>query len=182
MAEKRLIKTRQKEKARKKACVLVEIVRATNDATGPVSQRELLRLVRKNWRLKLAPATLSGYISEFSEDGVLTVEGHKVVLTDPEKILMDSRAIAALLIARRLIDDHDQFPIKPWVQECQQRIGIAENDLQNFLEGYKLCGYIVTIDHTLEMCEVNVRAINQHLFYLRQAQNSGLRKHNSNAL
>jgi hypothetical protein len=168
---------RKEEKLRKMGLVLVEVVRATNEGTSPTSQQEISKALRTRWRVKIASSTLSIYVKELEEgtNPWLRTDGHKVSLISEDRTLMDSKAIEALLLARRIMNGNDRFSVRAWVQKCDQEVQLSEESCTSFLEEYDRCGY-VSSEGGAGMRKLNLRAINEDMFYLRRAKGAGLKK------
>lgn len=171
--------SRQDEKKKKMAYVIIEVVRATNDGIQ-VSQQDIRARVQQRWRIGLKKPTLSGYIKDLSADGEyqrkwLKTEGWTVLLDSEETTLIDSGAAQALVVGKAMLDEEDSCSLKLWLKTCTTKLGSTEDKCRSYLGGYIKCGYSVGMPEGDRLTLIQ-RAINRDMFYLRELQSAGIRK------
>jgi len=166
------------DKKRKLALVIIEVARATNNGIS-LNQQGLKAEIRKQWRENIPNPTLSGYVaqleggSEYQRQWLRT-DGHRVLLFVEDTTLMDSNAAKGLLLAQSMIDGNDCCGIDRWIDGCKEKHQFPAEDCRLYLQYFEECGYL----HKREegVVQLNMRSINQDMFYIRHLQKAGLRK------
>jgi hypothetical protein len=174
---------KREERHRLLGLIIVEVARAFNDGTPrSVNQTDVIGLIKKrHGGRKLSGSTMSGYINEWLRTDAMgrvwleTDARHGLALQSEETVLKDSKSIKALMIARRMANSDDRFSIKLWSARCKRVNGDSPEACREYLNQYEECRYIVNGGATGETAQLDVAAINQDMFYLRQAQNADLK-------
>jgi hypothetical protein len=165
----------KRTKEEKLGLIVVEVIRATNEGRSPTKQKEISKAVARKGE-SIPGSTLSGYIGELEGKGILQTDGHNVTLASELTTLTDSLAIDVLLIAYEGRDENGCFTADAWTQICT-KLKITKNRSTALLDEFKICGYLLTEKtdpNSFE--ELNVRAINEDLFYLKPARRAKLKK------
>src|SRR5262245_9478809 len=105
----------------------------------------------------------------------LMTDGQDVSLSSEDHILMDSRAVKALLLAVEMLDTNDQFSIDTWMQHCHRKYHLTKDQCDGFLDDCVVCRYI-SVAEADKVAELNTRAVNEDMFFLEQMQKANLKK------
>lgn len=168
-----------RERDRRLGSFVVEVARATHEGRLPISQTEIRRALKKNFRIDLAPASSTELANilkrEFRNKVWIRVDGHKVTLYSEDETLVDSRAVTALLMAREELNDDGLIALSEWKTLCDERLKLSEEACDEFLNDFIKCGYVEGPDKR-GFLKLNVRAMGEDNFYLAQVAKAGLKK------
>ena len=168
-----------RERDRRLGLFIVEVARATHEGRLPISQTEIRRALKRNFRLDLPPATahlLSNILRhDFRNKVWLKVDGHQVTLFSEEETLVDSRAIRALLLARDHRNDDGFIAIPAWKELCLSELNLTNETCDEFVSDFVKSRYIEEPD-SKGFLKLDVRAIGEDEFYLTQAAKAGIKK------
>ena len=168
-----------RERDRRLGLFIVEVARATHEGRLPISQTEIRRALKRNFRLDLAPSPahlLSNILRhEFRNKIWLKVDGHQVTLFSEDETLVDSRAIRALLLARDRRNDDGFIAIPAWKELCLSELNLTGETCDEFLSDFVKSRYVEEPD-SKGVLKLDVRAIGEDEFYLTQAAKAGIKK------
>jgi hypothetical protein len=169
----------RRERDRRLGLFVMEVARATHEGRLPVSQTDIKRALKKNFRLDL-PNSTCGQLAKILKNQYrnktwLKVDGHKVTLYSEEETLVDSRAIRALFIARDELNDDGNIAIVNWKAMCSDKLNLSDEMCDEFITDFVRCRYVRPPDDR-GLIEVDVRAIGEDDFYLSTAVKAGLKK------
>lgn len=164
------VKKSRQSKNDKLGSIVVEVIRATNEGQAPTSPKSIRRA------LDIPPSSLTGYLDELETDGYLVTNGHEVSLASETRILMDSQEVEALLQAYENRDENDCMSAEVWAKICKQ-LKITQARADKFLDDYRACSYLIeerSISGSFK--ELNVRNINEDMFFLKLARKAKLKR------
>jgi hypothetical protein len=167
------------ERERRLGLFIVEVVRATYEGRVPITQVELRKALKKNWRLDLPGSTSTNLCNilkrPFRNKTWLIVDGHKVTLFSEDETLADFRAAKAVLLGRDNINEDFLIDIGAWRTLCKSKHKLSCNVFDEFLDDIIRCRYVVRTDAP-GIVEFDPRAIGEDEFYLTQAAKAGIKK------
>ena len=168
-----------RERDRRLGLFVVEVARATHEGRLPISQTEIRRALKRNFRLDLAPSAIhllsSTLKHEFRNKVWIKVEGHQVTLFSEDETLVDSRAVRSLLLARNHLNDDGSITVEEWKDLCDSELNLSSEACDELFLDIVECGYS-NGENRKGVLELNVRAIGEDEFYLQQAAKANLRK------
>lgn len=168
-----------RERDRRLGLFVVEVARATHEGRLPVSQADIRRSLKKNFRLDLPPATSTSLTTilkhEYRNKIWLKVDGQKVTLFSEDETLVDSRAIRALYLAREELNDDGRIAAAEWKDLCSSELNLSDEMCDEFLGDFIKCRYVDGPDKR-GFLKIDVRAIGEDDFYLAAAVKAGLKK------
>ncbi len=168
-----------RERDRRLGVFIVEVARATHEGRLPVSQTEILRALKRNFRLDLVPSgghALTNILRhKFRNKIWLHVDKQQVTLFSEDETLVDSRAIRALLLAREHRNDDGLIAMLDWKERCLSDLNLSSEICDEFVDDFVKSRYVEGPD-SKGFLKLDVRAIGEDEFYLRQAAKAGIKK------
>lgn len=169
------------ERRRRFGLFIVEVARATHTGKLPIKQPDIRKIFKSRHKIDLKEFASSEIVNAlakpYNNKIWLRKNGHEVYLHSEENTLVDARAIKSLFLAKSIKDGDDRFGVDIWIEACDKKLSCTPSDCETYLSDYAKCGYLMeTSNEETSYRQLDIRAMGEDDFYLRQAAKAGMKK------